>query len=124
MLIYTFTNTSLSANYPPTQNTPRIAQICGAPPKTRMPLQTGRGGIFSRGLSCRAIQLFGEASFCFYLIHQQAILFGRTLAAKAGLDTDNLPALLVFLVLTTLGSVACLKWIEQPAARWLKRKIA
>ena len=59
-----------------------------------------------------------------YLIHQQAILFGRTLAAKAGLDTDNLPALLVFLVLTTLGSVACLKWIEQPAARWLKRKIA
>ena len=78
-----------------------------------MPLQTGR-----------AIQLFGEASFCFYLIHQQAILFGRTLAAKAGLDTDNLPALLVFLVLTTLGSVACLKWIEQPAARWLKRKIA
>ncbi|WP_289062320.1 hypothetical protein [uncultured Alistipes sp.] len=89
-----------------------------------MPLQTGQGGIFSRGLSCRAIQLFGEASFCFYLIHQQAILFGRTLAAKAGLDTDNLPALLVFLVLTTLGSVACLKWIEQPAARWLKRKIA
>ena len=124
MLIYTFANTSLSANYPPTQNTLRIAQICGAPPKTRMPLQTGRGGIFSRGLSCRAIQLFGEASFCFYLIHQQAILFGRTLAAKAGLDTDNLPALLVFLVLTTLGSVACLKWIEQPAARWLKRKIA
>ena len=45
-------------------------------------------------------------------------------AAKAGLDPDNLPALLVFLVLTTLGSVACLKWIEQPAARWLKRKIA
>ena len=124
MLIYTFANTSLSANYPPPQNTLRIAQICGAPPKTRMPLQTGRGGIFSHGLSCRAIQLFGEASFCFYLIHQQAILFGRTLAAKAGLDTDNLPALLVFLVLTTLGSVACLKWIEQPAARWLKRKIA
>ena len=126
MLIYIFANTSLSANYPPphTQNTLRIAQICGAPPKTRMPLQTGQGGIFSQGLSCRAIQLFGEASFCFYLIHQQAILFGRTLAAKAGLDTDNLLALLVFLVLTTLGSVACLKWIEQPAARWLKRKIA
>ena len=54
---------------PRTQNTLRIAQICGAPPKTRMPLQTGQGGIFSQGLSCRAIQLFGEASFCFYLIH-------------------------------------------------------
>lgn len=126
MLIYIYSQTLRYQQITPphTQNTLRIAQICGAPPKTRMPLQTGQGGIFSQGLSCRAIQLFGEASFCFYLIHQQAILFGRTLAAKAGLDTDNLLALLVFLVLTTLGSVACLKWIEQPAARWLKRKIA
>lgn len=126
ILIYTFAISSLSVIYPPhLHHEKRIAYYPNQrePRKRRKPLQNRTGGIFSQGLSCRAIQLFGEASFCFYLIHQQAILVGRTFAAKASLDTDNLPALLVFLVLTTLSSVACLKWIERPITRWLKRKL-
>ena len=125
MLIYIFANTSLSANYPPThaKYTTYCTNLWG--PTENAHAVTNRTGrhLFARIVLSRHT-IVRRSQFLFHLIHQQAILFGRTLAAKAGLDTDNLLALLVFLVLTTLGSVACLKWIEQPAARWLKRKIA
>ena len=76
ILIYTFTISSFSVIYPPpsaSRETHCVLPKSTGARKRRKPLQNRTGGIFSQGLSCRAIQLFGEASFCFYLIHPQEI---------------------------------------------------
>ena len=132
ILVYVFASTSLSVNYPPPScPTPPVApcahNILFKSTELRrrnVQFQTGRKGIFSQILSSHAMRLFGEASFCFYLIHQPFILVGRALAAKVGLDTNNLLAMLVFLVLTTFFSVICLKYIERPITQWLKSKLS
>jgi peptidoglycan/LPS O-acetylase OafA/YrhL len=77
-------------------------------------------GTLSRMLSLPLCVFLGEASYAFYLCHQQLLgLFGADGWVKAVSITTVLQQIVVLAIILGVASILCL-WVERPARRWIR----
>lgn len=79
------------------------------------------GGALSRLLDSRALVAFGNASFCFYLLHMPLMNGMRRVLNFAGLDIGNVSLFAVALITAIVVSLFVSRFIDVPIGRWLKR---
>ncbi len=73
--------------------------------------------VISTLFSAKWLVVLGEASFAIYLIH-----FPMNLIMRRFIERYDMPAYLIYVVLTIALSVASLYWLETPARRWILKK--
>ena len=82
------------------------------------------GGWFAAWLSTKPLTLLGRASYALYLLHMPVYAYfaaaGKRFAHTA-LEADAVVTLYLLAVLTV--SVLCHLWIEEPARRWILRRV-
>lgn len=96
-------------------------QLAFLPPMAALILVFAHGGgIFSRLLRNRTLQLLGEASFALYLIHRPMITFLERWAGRGAASDSGLAA--AMLLLAVCASVAVFLFLDQPLQRWLRHR--
>lgn len=77
-------------------------------------------GALSRLLRAPLLQLLGEASFAFYLIHRPIVIFMSRWAGRSG--TADLALAAAMLLIGLAASVAVYLLLDRPLERWLRRR--
>ena len=79
------------------------------------------GGALSRLLDSRALVAFGNASFCFYLLHLPLMNGLRRVLNFAGVDYGNVSFFVMTLLTVIVVSLLVSRYIDVPLVRRLKR---
>jgi peptidoglycan/LPS O-acetylase OafA/YrhL len=83
-------------------------------------LAVAPAGALSRMLSIPLCVFLGEASYAFYLCHQQMLgLFGADGWVKVVSITTVLQQIVVLVIILCVASILCLR-VERPARRWIR----
>lgn len=82
-----------------------------------------RGGLLSRMLKLKSLVIFGNASFCFYLIHILVISVVNRLKLFHGLNLEAVPELMLTFGSAVIISLIAYFLFDRPISRWLKRKL-
>lgn len=81
------------------------------------------GGALSRLFDSRALLVFGNASFCFYLLHMPVVAGLRRGLIFLGYDPGYYPLFVISLVTGIAVSVAYSRYIDVPVGRCLKARL-
>ncbi len=84
-----------------------------------------RVGPLSRVLSLRPLVVLGEASYALYILHVPILLMMEAAAARLSPGAVPIvPFLAAYVLTAVLSSLAVLRWVEEPARRFLRRRLA
>lgn len=81
-----------------------------------------QSGYISIVLSNKVFVFLGEISFGFYLIHQLAINYIRTVNGKLNFTDNDYVLILIIFISTLIGSYLSYKIIEKPLNKFIKTK--
>lgn len=81
------------------------------------------GGMISRLLNNKWLVAFGNASFCFYLMHIIVIQLCYRVMNYCGEDIDRLAMLFITLAAGIAASMAVSRYVDTPFGNYLKRKL-
>lgn len=81
------------------------------------------GGVLSRLFDSKALVAFGNASFCFYLLHMPVIGGLHRSLVFIGIDLDNAQLFVATLLTTAVVSMLVSRYLDLPLGRWLKTKL-
>lgn len=86
-------------------------------------LMDRRGGALSWLFGRRWLVAFGNASFCFYLMHVLVISAVGRFIRHFGYDPDVWTLFWISLAVSIVASMAVSRWIDGPVGRWLRRRL-
>ena len=81
----------------------------------------GNGGLFGRVLGSRPLVIFGNASFCFYLLHIPVIAAVNRFANHFGVSLPPMTMLWITLAVGVILSLAVNRYFDQPLGHRLRR---
>jgi peptidoglycan/LPS O-acetylase OafA/YrhL len=81
------------------------------------------GGLPARLLSARASVFLGQASYAMYILHVPLLWWFARLAPKAPVRLAGTPAGFVFVAAVVVVSSLVYRFFEEPANRWLRRRL-
>ncbi len=81
------------------------------------------GGVVSRLFDSRPLVMFGNASFCFYLLHMPIVGGLRRGLIFMGINLDTWPLFVATLVTAISVSLLVSRYVDAPVGRWLRDRL-
>ena len=79
-------------------------------------------GLLSKILSSRFLVLLGEASFCFYMIHQLSINIMKAILCKLEIQMEWQYSFIIILSCVIAASIICYVYFEKPVNKYIRLK--